>query len=73
MMRHVIKTARQRLATRQLLALIELFCRANQMSHSRFGRNALGDPNLVEELRNGRTCRERTVVRVCDYISKETM
>lgn len=64
------KIPQQRLATRQLLAAIDLFCRVKHMPQSRFGRNALGDPNFVGQLRDGRVCNEWTIRRVSNYIER---
>lgn len=38
----------------QLLALIEAFLKKHTMSPSKFGREAMGDPALVFQLRKGR-------------------
>lgn len=51
-----------------LLELIEAHMRRTKMSPTRFGRNAVGDPNFVTSLRLGRAPRKRTVRRVVAYI-----
>ncbi|HEX6375191.1 MAG TPA: hypothetical protein VFZ91_05680 [Allosphingosinicella sp.] len=51
-----------------LLDLIETYMRRTKMSPTRFGRNAVGDPNFVTGLRDGRTPRKPTVRRVVAYI-----
>jgi hypothetical protein len=51
-----------------LLVLIEAHMRRTKMSSTRFGRDAVGDPNFVAGLRQGRTPRKRTVRRVIAYI-----
>ena len=51
-----------------LLTQIERYLRATRMSPTRFGREALGDPNLVADLRDGREPRRATTRRVLAYI-----
>lgn len=53
-----------------LLQRVETHLRLKRMTPSRFGREALGDPKFVEQLRNGREPRSRTVRRVLTYIEK---
>lgn len=43
---------------------IDRFLRHNRMTPTRFGRDAMGDPNFVLNLRDGRTLRASTVRRV---------
>jgi hypothetical protein len=47
-----------------LLLRIERYLRATKMAPTRFGRNAVGDPWLVDDMRKGRILRDRTVARV---------
>lgn len=47
-----------------LLLRIERYLRATKMAPTRFGRNAVGDPWLVEDMRKGRILRDRTVARI---------
>lgn len=51
-----------------LIALIEAYMRHTKMSPTRFGREAVGDPNFVTGLRDGRTPRKATVRRVVAYV-----
>lgn len=53
-----------------LLRRIEQFIKERRMSPARFGREALGDPNFVFDLRDGREPRERTTARVCAYLDR---
>jgi len=53
-----------------LLHRIDRVLRNTSMPQTRFGREAIGDPNLVRQLREGRQLRPRTVSRVLDYLSK---
>jgi hypothetical protein len=51
-----------------LLREVETFLRHSEITPTRFGRNALGDPRFVFDLRNGRDPRPRTVARVLAYL-----
>lgn len=51
-----------------LLRIIERFLRENDISASRFGREAVRDPRLIHDLRRGREPRLRTEKRVLAYI-----
>ena len=47
-----------------LMKRIRLYMRRTQMAPTRFGREAVGDPRLISDLRNGRELRETTVARI---------
>jgi hypothetical protein len=51
-----------------LLREVEKFLRHNDTAPTRFGRDAVGDPRFVFDLRNGRDPRPRTVARVVAYL-----
>lgn len=51
-----------------LLQRIELHLRTWRMPPARFGREAVGDPNFVFDLRDGREPRTRTATRVIAYM-----
>lgn len=51
-----------------LLRVIECHLARTQTPPSRFGREALGDPHLVRDLRNGRQLRPKTMARLCAYL-----
>ena len=51
-----------------LLIRIERHLRMRRMSPTRFGREAVGDPNLISQLRDGRELRIATAQRVVDYL-----
>ncbi len=51
-----------------LLQRIEHHLRRRRMTPTRFGREAVGDPNLVPQLRDGRELRTATAQRVIDYL-----
>ena len=47
---------------------VEAFLKAAAMRPSRFGRDALGDPGFVAELRRGRCPNLRTIERARGFI-----
>lgn len=51
-----------------LLREVEKFMRRCDVPATRFGKEALGDPRFVFDLRNGRDPRPRTVARVMQYL-----
>ncbi len=51
-----------------LLLRIERHLRLRRMTPTRFGREAVGDPNLISQLRDGRELRTATAQRVVDYL-----
>jgi hypothetical protein len=51
-----------------LIDAIEAHMRRTKMSPTRFGREAVGDPNFVVTLRDGRKPRPATIRRVLRYI-----
>lgn len=53
-----------------LLREVEKYLNVNEMSPARFGRDVMGDPRFVFDLRNGREPRARTVRRVRTYLER---
>ena len=51
-----------------LLREVEKFLRRSDVAPTRFGREVLGDPRFVFDLRKGRDPRPRTVARVLAYL-----
>lgn len=51
-----------------LIHHIDRFLRRTKISPTKFGREAVGDPNFVLDLRDGREPRSATVRRVMAYI-----
>lgn len=51
-----------------LLQRIENHLKARRMPPTRFGREAVGDPSFVFNLRDGREPRSGTVRRVLEYL-----
>lgn len=57
-------------AQQATLYRIRKFCDAKGMALSRFGREAMADPGLVSDLRNGRVLRERSAAKIVAYMAK---
>ena len=55
-----------------LLREVEKYLRRNGTAPTRFGRDALGDPRFVFDLRNGRDPRPQTVERVLAFLEAAT-
>jgi 2,4-dienoyl-CoA reductase-like NADH-dependent reductase (Old Yellow Enzyme family) len=53
-----------------LLDLIEKHLKRHRMPPTRFGREAVGDPRFVFDLREGREPRSATVRRVAAYLDQ---
>ena len=51
-----------------LLREVEKFLRQNDTAPTRFGREVVGDPRFVFDLRKGRDPRPQTVARVRAYL-----
>jgi hypothetical protein len=51
-----------------LLRDVEKFLRQSDVPATRFGRNVMGDPRFVFDLRNGRDPRPGTIARVRAYL-----
>jgi hypothetical protein len=51
-----------------ILADVEKFLQASQMTATAFGVRSLNDPTLVHELRNGRECKRKTRARIREFI-----
>ncbi|HEX8238842.1 MAG TPA: hypothetical protein VF574_03780 [Allosphingosinicella sp.] len=54
-----------------ILDLIDRYLRSSKTSPSRLGRDAVGDPNFVMSLRDGRRPRQATVDRVVAFIERQ--
>jgi len=53
-----------------LLREVEKFLNHKNISAARFGRDAMGDPRFVFDLRNGREPRARTVNRIRSFLEQ---
>ena len=54
-----------------LITRINRHLRCTGMPPSRFGRRAVGDPNLIRQLRAGRQLRPSTEQRVAEYLDQQ--
>lgn len=54
-----------------ILDRIDRYLRSSKSSPSRLGRDAVGDPNFVMNLRDGRQPRKATLERVLAFIERE--
>jgi len=52
-----------------ILDRIDAFCAKNEMPPSTFGRLALGDPNLIPNLRNGRSLTLKSARRILSFMA----
>ena len=43
---------------------IQLFMEREGMAPTRFGREAVGDPRLITDMKNGRELRDATIARI---------
>lgn len=53
-----------------ILDRIERFCEMHGMGVTTFGRHAIGDPNLVSNLRSGRSLTLKTANAVVKFMSE---
>lgn len=53
-----------------LLRRIERYIKERRLPPSRFGRDAVGDPCFVFDLRDGREPRSQTLARVSAYLDR---
>ena len=51
-----------------LLREVEKYLRQSEVAPTRFGRDVVGDPRFVFDLRKGRDPRPRTIARVRAYL-----
>lgn len=54
--------------TSPLLTKIEKYMAKNEMAATKFGRDAMGDPKLVFDLREGRELRRATTQKIEDFL-----
>ena len=54
-----------------LLREVEIFLRTTNVPPARFGRQVMGDPRFVFDLRRGREPRPRTVARIRRFLESE--
>lgn len=66
MLEHIVNSDSE--ADMELLRRIEAYLRRSSTRPARFGRDALGDPRFVFDLRNGRQPRPGTAARVIAWL-----
>ncbi len=54
-----------------ILERIDHYLRATRSTPSRLGRDAMGDPNFVTNLRDGRQPRQSTLERLIAFLERE--
>jgi hypothetical protein len=54
-----------------LMRRIQLFLSRADMPPTRFGREAVGDPRLISDLKNGRELRETTAARIHAWLDAQ--
>jgi hypothetical protein len=54
-----------------LMRRIQLFLKRADMTPTRFGREAVGDPRLVGDMKNGRELRETTAARIHAWLDAQ--
>ena len=54
-----------------LMRRIELFLQRAAMTPTRFGREAVGDPRLIRDMKNGRELRYTTVARILAWLEAQ--
>ena len=52
---------------------VERFLRKSDMPPTKFGRMAINDPRLVEDLRRGREPRPRTLARIEAFLAERAV
>lgn len=55
--------------SKQLLVAILSYCETHGVSETRFGTIAVGDPNLVRNMKGGRELRSPTIQKVIDVLN----
>jgi len=54
-----------------LMRRIERFLKQEQMAPTRFGREAVGDPRLISDMKNGRELRDATIARIQAWLDAQ--
>ena len=54
-----------------LMRRIEQFLARAAMTPTRFGREALGDPRLISDMKNGRELRDATIARIQAWLDAQ--
>lgn len=54
----------------ELVERYETFCRRHDIAETRFGREATGEPQLIQSIRSGRSPSLKTLQRVASYMAE---
>ena len=54
-----------------LMRRIEKYMKRAEMKPTRFGREAIGDPRLISDLKNGRELRDSTIARIQAWLDEQ--
>ena len=54
-----------------LIRRIEQFLERADMKPTRFGREAVGDPRLISDMKNGRELRDETIARIQAWLDAQ--
>ena len=54
-----------------LMRRIQLFMKRSDMAPTRFGREAVGDPRLIADMKNGRELRDKTIARIQAWLDAQ--
>jgi hypothetical protein len=54
-----------------LMRRIQLFLKRADMAPTRFGREAVGDPRLISDMKNGRELRGTTAARISAWLDAQ--
>ena len=55
----------------QLIRRIERFLAKADMKPTRFGRETVGDPRLISDIKNGRELRDATIARIQAWLDEQ--
>jgi len=55
----------------RLMRRIEKYMKREDMKPTRFGREAVGDPRLISDIRNGRELRDSTIARIQAWLDEQ--
>ena len=55
----------------ELMRRIQHFLKQADMAPTRFGREAVGDPRLISDMKNGRELRDATIARIQAWLESQ--
>lgn len=55
----------------RLMRRIQHFLEQAEMTPTRFGREAVGDPRLISDMKNGRQLRDSTIARIQAWLDSQ--